>query len=360
MLKSLQACRAVAAILVVLYHTSHGIFFLPKYFDHKPFGPVFDFGYAGVDFFFVLSGFIMMHVHAADIGQPRAIMAYLWKRFTRIYPAYWAVLLAIVPVYFLVPQFGKGHETELDVIWRAVLLFPHPESNMVLGVAWTLVYEIFFYLLFGLLILHRPTGLVVLFAWGVGVLGYAWFESYPWTFLFSFMHLRFLAGVVVALIVPRLQMPWPRCVALLGALLFVGAGLCDAYAGPLSLTQMNLTYPLGSAMMVLGLVQAEQAGLVRTPRWLVYLGDASYAIYLVHFLALSILAKLSKVVHLEDRVPLSLLFVGHVVGAIVIGCVFHHLIEKPLHGLTKRYFQRSRPAKVEVASAPMPPLSRAA
>jgi peptidoglycan/LPS O-acetylase OafA/YrhL len=73
MLKSLQACRAAAAILVVLYHTSHGIFRLPRYFEHKPFGPVFDFGFAGVDFFFVLSGFIMMHVHAADIGRPSAI-----------------------------------------------------------------------------------------------------------------------------------------------------------------------------------------------------------------------------------------------------------------------------------------------
>jgi exopolysaccharide production protein ExoZ len=88
MLNSLQACRAAAAILVVFYHTSHGIFRLEKYFGHKPFGPVFDFGFAGVDFFFVLSGFIMIHVHAGDIGQPRMLAAYLWKRFSRIYPAY--------------------------------------------------------------------------------------------------------------------------------------------------------------------------------------------------------------------------------------------------------------------------------
>src|SRR5260221_9879970 len=103
MLNSLQACRAVAAILAVLFHASVGIFALDKYFGHKPFGPVFDFGFAGVDFFFVLSGFIMMHIHAADIGQPRALRAYLWKRFTRIYPAYWAVLIVLTPVFFLVP-----------------------------------------------------------------------------------------------------------------------------------------------------------------------------------------------------------------------------------------------------------------
>src|SRR4051794_15071476 len=114
MLQSLQACRAMAAILVVLYHTSHGIFRLDKYFGHKPFGHVFDFGFAGVDFFFVLSGFIMMHVHGRDIGQPRAFASYLWKRFSRIYPAYWIVFAAILPVYFLVPSFGLGHERDAD------------------------------------------------------------------------------------------------------------------------------------------------------------------------------------------------------------------------------------------------------
>ena len=80
MLRSLQACRAVAALLVVLFHASVGIFNLPKYFGCKPFGPVFDFGFVGVDFFFVLSGFIMVYVHAADFGQPRALGAYFWKR----------------------------------------------------------------------------------------------------------------------------------------------------------------------------------------------------------------------------------------------------------------------------------------
>src|SRR5436305_9906897 len=106
MLNTLQACRAAAAILVVLFHASGSIFALAKYFDCKPFGRVFDFGYAGVDFFFVLSGFLMMHVHAQDFGQPRKLGAYCWKRFTRIYPAYWVVLALIVPVYFLLPGVG--------------------------------------------------------------------------------------------------------------------------------------------------------------------------------------------------------------------------------------------------------------
>ena len=145
----------MAALLVVLYHASHGIFALPKYFGHKPFGPIFDFGFAGVDFFFVLSGFLMMYVHTADFGQPRAFGAYLWKRFTRIYPAYWFVFAAVLPVFLLIPSFGKGHERDADVILRAIFLLPHPANHQVVGLAWTLDYEIFFYCLFALLVLNE-------------------------------------------------------------------------------------------------------------------------------------------------------------------------------------------------------------
>lgn len=343
MLNSLQGCRAAAAILVVLFHTSHGIFDLPKYFGHKPFGPIFDFGYAGVDFFFVLSGFIMMYVHANDIGQRRALGAYLWKRFSRIYPAYWVVLAAIVPVYILVPSFGVGHEREPGVIVRAIVLFPHPETHLVLGVAWTLVYEIFFYLLFGLLILDKRIGMLVFVGWMACVLAYPWFESYPWNFLFSYLHLRFLAGMVVAVLLMRWQVPVPRLVAFGGAALFLGTGMFNAYVRPLSALEQTLGYALGSAVALSGLVEAERSCLIQPPRWVVYLGNASYSIYLVHFLSLSVLAKIAKAAQLEFYMPGTVLFCLHAAGAIAIGCLFHHIVEHPIHAWAKGYFRRAKP-----------------
>jgi len=62
---------------------------------------VAQFGHAGVDFFFVLSGFIIFFVHGKDIGKPSRLPHYVWRRFIRIYPVYWAVtLISIVLAFF--------------------------------------------------------------------------------------------------------------------------------------------------------------------------------------------------------------------------------------------------------------------
>lgn len=357
MLRSLQCCRALAALLVVFFHASHGIFRLDKYFGHKPFGPVFDFGYAGVDFFFVLSGFIMVHVHASDFGRPHALPRYLWKRFTRIYPAYWVVLLVILPVFFLVPSFGFGFERDFDVVWRSVLLFPHPQTHLVLGVAWTLVYEVFFYALFAIMILNGRLGAAVFAGWTACVLAHAWFIDFPWSFLFSGMHIRFLAGMAVAFALKRWTLPWPRLMACVGGAIFVGAGLADVYWAPLTPLGKTVGFALGSALALAGLVQAERLALADWPEWLVGLGNASYAIYLVHFLALSMLAKTAKLLQLDTHMPSSLLFAAHVVGAVGAGCLFHITIERPLHDWTRRIGARFDAAPAKTA---IPALSKAA
>ena len=346
MLNSLQACRAVAAILVVLFHASGSIFALPKYFGQKPFGLLFDFGFAGVDFFFVLSGFIMMHVHAKDIDQPRAFGSYLWKRFSRIYPVYWIVLAVILPIFFLIPHFGVGHEREPWIILRSVFLVPNSDNQMVLSVAWTLVYEVFFYLLFGLLILSRRIGLSVIVTWTGLIFAYPWLESHLSSFVCSTMNLRFLAGVCVALILARWRISMPRLVAMLGAVVFLNTGLFEAYDGALSPWAQCAGYTLGSVLMLAGLVQAERSGTLQTPPWLVYLGNASYSIYLVHFLGLSLLAKLAKAAQLDVYIPGMVLFCLHVIGAIALGCLFHHAVEQPIHAWAKKCFRRTKSPEV--------------
>jgi peptidoglycan/LPS O-acetylase OafA/YrhL len=165
------------------------------------------------------------------------------------------------------------------------------------------------------------------------------------------LHIRFLAGMGVALIINRWTLPAPRASACAGAAIFVGAGLIDSYYGPLSPLQQTVGYTLGSALTLAGLVQAERSGLIAPPDWLVYLGNASYAIYLVHFLALSVLAKGAKAVHLDAFLPGGVLFLLHVIGAIAVGILFHHFVEHPLHVWARRIF---RPEKLAASALPSP------
>lgn len=87
MYKSLQASRAVAAIMVLLFHMGATIA-LPKYFSNSAFDISGLFGKVAVQFFFVMSGFIILNAHRKDINKPERIYNYIFKRCVRIYPTY--------------------------------------------------------------------------------------------------------------------------------------------------------------------------------------------------------------------------------------------------------------------------------
>lgn len=358
MLNSLQACRALAAILIVLAHANFSIFGLAKYYGYRPLGDFLDFAPAAVDVFLVLSGFLITYAHAADIDQPRALARYFWKRYSRVYLFYWVLLAVLIPIYFLAPQFGIGHERDPRVIVGSVLLLPHPQNHFILGVAWTLPFEMLFYAVFGLLVINKRLGIAVFACWTAGLLAhlaYPWVETFPWNFVYNNMHLRIIAGVCVCLFFQTYRIPQPRLTAALGVGLFLTMGMVEVFHGLGTLTYV-VGYTLSSVMMIGGFAEADRSGLIQPPNWLVQIGNATYSIYLVHFVALSLVAKLSKAAQLDQWVPLTLLFFFHVVLAIGIGCLCHRWIEMPLYHWSKRFFRDTRPAgtvtfEVEVRKA---------
>ena len=103
-LLSLQAGRGVAAIGVVFDHVSL-IMAQPEYGAHNVLASVTQYGILGVNFFFVLSGFIILMAHYKDIGQPRSVGSYAYRRVIRIYPIYW-VFLALYLAGSALGRFG--------------------------------------------------------------------------------------------------------------------------------------------------------------------------------------------------------------------------------------------------------------
>src|SRR5665213_484275 len=138
-LVGIQAARGAAALLVVFYHAGR-MLSLNQYVGNDPLDGLFSFGHAGVDFFFVLSGFIIYFVHHKDLNSPQRVSRYAWRRFVRIYPIYWVVTLGAIALAV------AGHHNDISVqrITASFFLLPQAEDPIV-GVAWTLEHEVLFY-----------------------------------------------------------------------------------------------------------------------------------------------------------------------------------------------------------------------
>ena len=314
--------------MVAIFHAN--LFLLPKnFYEGAGAGAIFNFGYAGVEFFFVLSGFIMMLVHRRDFGQPDRVGLFLYKRVVRIYPIYWMVLAFLVAIYFAAPGRGPAHARDWSEILASFALWPTAEGP-IMAVAWTLQHEMLFYLLFATVLWSVRIGGLLFGGWMLAcVLAMPFYQelSHPLSFLLKPHNLLFALGIATALIHERVALKPARWLFVLGTLIFFGIGVAETVGGVVvHASLLPLIYGVGSALAMIGLTR----GGYPMPRWLTFLGDASYAIYLVHLPAMNILAVGLKSVRAQDSLPpLGMLFIV-TLFVVAIGSIVHLLIEKPV------------------------------
>ncbi|MBJ3775923.1 acyltransferase family protein [Acuticoccus mangrovi] len=321
-LASLEAGRGLAALAVALFHAAAAT---PDADRPAALQAVLMAGQSGVDYFFVLSGFVIAHAHGADIGRPERLRAYLLRRARRIYLPYWVVLAAILPAFVLVPTFGLPAFREPATLLAAVVL-AGPADPTPLTVAWTLFHEVLFYALFGLAILHRGVGVAALGLWfAVCALG----EGD--TYAFAEINLLFGFGMAARVVLPAVKAP--AAVALLGATVFLAAALTGG---------SPIIAGLGAAALLAGLAACEAAGRLAVPAVLVALGGASYALYLTHGPVLSALLKLAARTPVPIAATLGSLPLL-VAATLVAGIAFHRHVETPLLARLSRRTVRLRP-----------------
>ena len=201
----LQLFRALAAIMVVLYHAT-GDFSVK--FNQSFINGVFDQGFSGVDFFFILSGFIIYYIHYVDIGDKTKFSLFISKRFVRIYPLHW-IATTLMFVAFIFFGFGDGLVNSISTIISSYLLIP--SQSYVNGVVWTLSHEILFYLMFSLLILfRRSVSYPIIIIWiSITLLQYfglVSFDSFLLEFIFSKYNIEFIGGSFIAYLVTNYQL----------------------------------------------------------------------------------------------------------------------------------------------------------
>ena len=202
-LPSIQALRAIAAIAVAVAHACH---YLEKELGIPNPLPGSEFGSAGVDLFFVISGFVMVYASERFFRREARPAEFFLRRLARIVPLYW-VTTSIILAYLLL-HYGSLQAVHFSpaVVIASYLFIPYPQTDGYMapihGVGWSLNFEMFFYVCFCLALpLGRRLGVAVLTALLVGLVAINRTLPPPLDYLAEPIVLEFAMGMLIALAV---------------------------------------------------------------------------------------------------------------------------------------------------------------
>jgi peptidoglycan/LPS O-acetylase OafA/YrhL len=341
-LPRLTSLRAFAALAVLGYH-------LMRHTDLLPHDSWFRYGFAGVGFFFILSGFVLTwsirpHDGAADFWV---------RRFARVYPSHFVMLLValVVPV---VP----GAITWLGAVAGLLLVQSwFSDWDVVFGlnaVSWSLACEAFFYLCAPLVIRHlaaasRARAVLAAGCWvaltTAAAVGFGLHSPAADVYAYTNPLIRsgeFVLGVLLAVLVEKGWRPRLPLVPCVTALLVV-AGSLSVGPGRLRQSVVDILLDPFFALVILAAALADLGGRKGVLQWrgLTYLGEVSFGFYLVHELVIVNLAPHLPDVSRADHAT-SLAVIG--LAALGSAMALHHLVELPCQSGIRRWWARRRSA----------------
>ncbi|HEY1984789.1 MAG TPA: acyltransferase [Terracidiphilus sp.] len=345
-LNALTGLRTFAAINIVLFHFSN-----PNWFGLL--APVVNAGYASVSFFILLSGYVLAYNYAARARSGELDTVRFWKaRFTRLYPIY---ILSLILAWRMIPQEYATHTHKM--FWLGMVLTPLLLQGWVPELAtfgntpaWTMSAESFYYFLFPwMLRWKRPDTIPPILArlagvWMLGLIpgtlyivfnpdGIAHpdrFSTGQWLQALKFTPLPHLASFVFGVLLAQLDELIPRggrTRLLLGIagfsitffLLWLGSDI------PYAIIHDGLLMPLFGCV-ILGLSGDNLMAHALGVRPLVFVGEASYCLYLLHFNFWNLIHD----THVLDKLGLARFdpWISYAI-LVTLALVALHFVEKP-------------------------------
>lgn len=331
MLFNLQCLRGLAALGVVFYHT-----------DFRLAGD-WHTDFSGVAVFFVISGFIMCFITREDAD------GFLAKRFVRIVPMYW--LCTLVRFGLLKLSSWSANPPLATDLPRSLLFLPS-EQLPILGVGWTLNFEVYFYLVFSLALwINRRLAPLfsVVFIYTVFALdqrGYGGFLTHYYSH--DYIH-YFLAGIALFYFwrfgSVRFR-GWPvTAICAVGIVFFFGS----QFVRPLWPDWLLAYYWWLPPFVVACALFMESSGAPITWKPVVLLGDASYSLYLTHPIFLGIARVLLDALHVPPPNESVVVALFEVVAATLVGIAVHLYVEKPLLRKVRQMLGGGRKTSEQVA-----------
>lgn len=337
----LTSLRFFAAAWVLALHYSEQ---MPA--DPSSFTAFFSNGRLGVDFFFVLSGFILTHVYLDQLqGRRFSLKSFIHKRFARLYPLHLATILAVLGYVAVGRYMGITFQNPEFYTWEMLwpnLLMIHAwgvaESMSWNYVSWSISAEWFAYLVFlplSLVFLRLPGGQLAKLTLAVAAFTALYLaapslvgQRLTWL-TYDFAMLRILPEFMLGIALYHVSLEWdldPRSgpwllATTLLALFAVAHFDLGAYPAVLML-----------AFLIFGTASLERQGSARFLRHpaLVYLGETSYSLYMTHAIVFIVYFKALKLL-LGDDFTNWVWYLGPValVAAFVTASAAYHLIEVP-------------------------------
>ena len=346
MVSNIQILRAVAALAVTWRH-------MFMWFATDPGYGLLHVGRAGVDIFFVISGFIMFHTTR---NHDRTTTRFWTDRIVRIAPLYWLLTLFIVALYITDLPSGDVRELDGNDVVLGLAFIPNLRAdgdwNPILATGWTLIFEMYFYFLFGLtfFLKSQVKMLALLTAFFIGFYVLMTQVVMPYTLArwASPITLEFSAGALLALLYRSRFALSPLATRIAGyglilagtiAFFIVAYIFTDQTAEPTLLRTMVNGPP--AVMLVAGALMLEKSGVVWSSRTLLLLGAASYSIYLAHLPVLQYASLLWA--QLQPSMPqmLPVYYAATYVVAVLAGLALYVAFEKPVTAFLKARFRRT-------------------
>ena len=339
-LTGIQVLRFVAAMLVVVMHLTQAISIQVTGQGHQHYWSA---GSAGVDIFFVISGFVMAistpNVNSSSFSlRLNAAWTFLKRRLLRVVPLYWFYTFLKVAVLAALPALATRSTLDWPHLVASLAFIPTLSPwglvEPTLPVGWTLNFEMFFYLLFALAIaLGSPRIRFCVVGFFLLFLAQRFNpDSTALTFFARSIIFEFILGMGIAYVCSN----FPRS--------FIYAGLAASSAALLIMigTQLNETtnrfyqWGLPAGMLVLGFIWMEPwISRIAVIKPLAFLGDASYSIYLSHTFTVPATVLF---LHKMGFQNVAMIFSTVAVLTLLVGCFSLLYIERPLIRLCKHVF----------------------
>jgi exopolysaccharide production protein ExoZ len=349
MLPNVQLLRAVAAYLVVFVHISE---ILPK---NPTASFLHDKGYAGVDLFFIISGFIMVYTTDAKTisgGQ------FLLNRIKRIVPLYYSVTLLVFAISATLPFVFRSTSPDFYSLLKSLAFLPFEKTPgriyPIYYLGWTLNYEIFFYVIFAASMLLWYRMRVIVSAFIIASLVLARIDSSdPGSITIYFysrpIMLDFCLGMIIAsfrnqILIATRRIPALAWLTLLFGItsLLIGSSFVQSarslYDPP---TNTFITFGLPAALIVLAAIGLDDIKTRGQP-WQLFqeLGNASYSIYLSHFFIVGMLTVFADRLGLSSSLRILVALTLIPLTAIV-GICLYRFFERPVG----KFLARPTPSK---------------